>query len=102
VELGASSEQSYENPDGKRVEFRFRGLRELSVIYDELEHGAELTYSEDVGWDESTIQEWVTPRAQLAVFRPSVPSTGPDYASGEIMNKLYEKFPYLKPDADPK
>jgi Domain of unknown function (DUF4288) len=53
VELGAAGEQSYENLDGTRVEFRFRGLRELSVIYDELEHGAELTYSEDVGWDMS-------------------------------------------------
>jgi hypothetical protein len=43
MELGTAGDQSWENADGKRVTFRFRGLRELNVIHDELEHGAELS-----------------------------------------------------------
>jgi len=34
IELGAVGDQSYENPDGKRVTFRFRGLHDLNVIHD--------------------------------------------------------------------
>ena len=31
------------------MRFRFLGLRNLSVVYEELEHGAELMYEEQVG-----------------------------------------------------
>jgi hypothetical protein len=44
VQLGTARQQSYENPAGKRVECRFRGLRDLNGIHDELEHGAELGF----------------------------------------------------------
>ncbi len=33
LELGVVRERSYANPDGKSVTVRFRGLRDLSVIY---------------------------------------------------------------------
>jgi hypothetical protein len=97
IELGVAGEISYENPDGKRVSIRFRGLHDLNVIHDELEHGAEIIYSEDLGMDESAIREWVSTKEALGVFRPIARSKGPDYSSGKVMNDLYQKFPHLKP-----
>jgi hypothetical protein len=100
IELGAAGEQSYENPDGKGVTFRFRGLHDLSVIHDELEHGAELIYSEDPDLDEAAIRAWVNPKEELGVFLPITPSTGPDYRAREIVEKLYEQFPDLRAGRD--
>ena len=88
MELGAAGEQSYENPEGRQVTFKFRGLRDLNVIHDELEHGTELTYREDVGMDEDAIRRWVTPKEELGVFAPITPSTGPIYISRDIIDKL--------------
>ena len=98
MELGRAGEQSYENPDGKRVTFRFRGLRDLNVIHGGLEHGAELIYSEDVDVDESDICKWVTPKEDLGIFLQITQSPGPDYSSREVMQKVYERFPDLRPD----
>ena len=87
IELGTSSEASWENIDGKRVTIRFRGLHGLhKVIDDELEHGAELSYREDIAAKE-----------ELGVFQPITPSTGPHYGSRDVIEEMYEKFPYLKP-----
>jgi hypothetical protein len=96
-ELGAAGEMSYENPDGRRVTFRFRGLRDLNAIHDELEHGAELIYGEEIGMDETDLQKWVSPKEELGVFQPITPSTGPDYRSRDVFEKLYDRFPDLKP-----
>jgi hypothetical protein len=98
LELGTGGDQSYENPDGKRVTFRFRGLHDLNVIHDELEHGAELIYSEDLDLDEAAIRDWVTPREELGVFIPITPSTGPNYASRDVIDELYRRFPHLADD----
>jgi Domain of unknown function (DUF4288) len=98
LELGAAGDQSYENPDGKRVTFRFRGLRDLNVIHGELEHGAELTYSEDLDLDEAAIREWVTPKGDLGVFLPITWSTGPNYVSRDVMEEVYRRFPHLAED----
>jgi hypothetical protein len=100
MELGIANEQSSTNIDGKHVTFRFRGLRDLNVIYDELEHGAELSYREDIAVDESTIQKWVASKEDLGVFRPITPSTGPHYASRDVIEKMYEQFPHLRPERD--
>jgi hypothetical protein len=101
MELGIANEESYENIDGQLATFRFRGLRDLNVIDDDLEHGAELSYREDIAVDESTIQKWVASKEELGVFRPITPSTGPHYASRDIIEKMYEPFPHLRPDNDP-
>ena len=101
VELGTANEVSWENADGKRVTFRFRGLRDLNVIISsKLEHGVELSYIENIGMDEAAIQKWVTPKEELGVFLPIDPSTGPDYRSSDIVEKLYEEFPQLRPEGD--
>lgn len=99
IELGSAGDQSYENIDGKRVTFRFRGLRDLNVIHDELEHGAELIYGENLDMDESAIRQWVTPKEGLGVFLPSTPSkTKPNYGSRDVVEELYKRFPHLRPD----
>jgi hypothetical protein len=97
IELGTAGEQSYENIDGKRVVFRFRGLHDLNVIPDALEHGAGLIYSEDVDLDETAIRKWVSPKEELGIFLPITPSTGPDYRSRDVVEMIYERLPELRP-----
>ena len=97
IELGTAGEQSYENMDGKLVTFRFRGLRDLNVILGELQHGTELIYGENRDMDESAIQNWVTPKEELGVFLPIQTSTGLDYGPRDVLEKVYEEFPDLRP-----
>jgi hypothetical protein len=85
MELGKKSEVSYENPDGRPVRIKFRGLSELNVVYDELEHGAELHFEELLGVSEEQIEALLRRREDLAVFRPITPSTGPDYSSRQVL-----------------
>jgi hypothetical protein len=40
--LGRAGELEYANSDGKQVRVAFRGLRDLDVIHEDLEDGAEL------------------------------------------------------------
>ncbi len=68
--LGQESESVYDNTDGEKVTFRFRGLRDLYVIYDEFEHGAEIIYSEYHGVSEDALAKMITTKEQLAVFAP--------------------------------
>jgi hypothetical protein len=68
LELGKSQEMEYLNTDGKVVKVKFRGLRELNVIHDELEHGAELFYHQEVEVPEKAIRERIRKKRELAVF----------------------------------
>ncbi|MBL0159377.1 MAG: DUF4288 domain-containing protein [Bryobacterales bacterium] len=43
---GAEFADTYTNTDGRQVQVFFRGLRDLFVVYEELEDGAELLYEE--------------------------------------------------------
>ena len=87
-ELGRQEERSYENTDGRVVSVIFRGLGELVVIHDELEHGAELAYQEKVGLTEEQIRALVIPKPQLGVFAPRKPSAGPNYMPKSVMDEL--------------
>jgi hypothetical protein len=93
MKLGAAGDQSYENPAGKCVTFRFRGLRDLGVINGELQHGMELRYTVDIVTDDSVIAGWVTPKEELGVFCPIRPSTGPNYISRDIFEQILKKVP---------
>ena len=80
VTLGSHSEYEFANTDGKQVRVVFRGLRDLNVIHDTLEDGAELIYQEKVGVAEEQLRGWITSKEQLGVFAPIEPnSTGPNY-----------------------
>ena len=70
LELGHTYEVNYTNSDGNKVEVKFRGLRDLNVIHDELEHGAELFYESHESLKEDEIQALVHPKRELAIFRP--------------------------------
>jgi hypothetical protein len=77
--LGQKAEQVYANSDGKEVRVVFRGLRDLNVIHDALEDGAELTYERHESVPEDRLAGWVRPKESLAVFRER--QSG--FASGE-------------------
>ncbi len=78
--IGQASEQEYLNTEDKVVRLLFRGLRELSLIPQELEDCAELTYRESIGVPEEQLRQWMLPREQLRVFAPvKDKSAGPNY-----------------------
>ena len=49
VHLGQDSETEYKNLKDQLVQFRFRGVSKLDVIYEPLVDGAELYFEEQVG-----------------------------------------------------
>lgn len=90
--LGKDEENSYLNPTDQQVTWFYRGLRELSVITEDLEDGAELMYEERVGVSPEELQGMVRERSQFSVFQPLTdrePSY-PDYASKEIVQEAKE------------
>lgn len=93
-ELGRDGEDSYLNTNDQEVTFRYRGLRELCEIYDELEHGAELMYEEKVGVQEDKLQDMISLKSDLSVFRDSQPrdSDYPNYSSKEIMEEVKKRM----------
>ncbi|HTV66894.1 MAG TPA: DUF4288 domain-containing protein [Bryocella sp.] len=93
---GKDEEQRYENLQGKSVVVTFKGLRDLLVIYDKIEDGAELSYSERIGLTETQVSDLLTPRDQLGVFAPVELTDKPNYAAGDVMVRVYKQFPELK------
>ncbi|HEY9638679.1 MAG TPA: DUF4288 domain-containing protein [Coleofasciculaceae cyanobacterium] len=89
-QLGREAEDTYKNPDNRTVTVTYRGMRALNVIHDELEHGAELMYEEKIGVCEDKLQAMLTPKSELAIFRPWQPkdSSVPDYSSKEVMEEV--------------
>ncbi len=70
IELGKPFNTTYLNPEGKTVSVTFRGLLDLNVIHDELEHGAELIYEERVAMSEEELRRWGSEKSELGVFKP--------------------------------
>lgn len=90
MELGKEGEHTYENTDDKQVKLTFRRLRNLDVIHDELEHGTELFYDEQIGVDNAEIERMLRPKEQLGVFRPIQESGGPNYMPKSVAEDLLE------------
>jgi Domain of unknown function (DUF4288) len=86
-QLGQEAEQDYLNPSGRRVTFVFRGLRNLNVIHDPLEHGGELCFSERVGLSDAEIRGLVRDKDSLGVFCAPEPLDRPDYSCGEALQE---------------
>jgi hypothetical protein len=70
LEEGRHHEYTDLNTDGKRVKSIFRGLHNLHVIHDELEHGSEIIYERREDLSEEQVQKLVRSKADLNVFRP--------------------------------
>jgi hypothetical protein len=94
--VGKQGSTTYKNAKGKTVTIKFRGLRELDVIHEELEHGAEISFTRDVAVSEKEIRSWILPKRKLGIFAPIRPHGGPDYASAAIIQKVWERWPSLK------
>jgi hypothetical protein len=91
--LGKQSAISYMNELGKKVTIRFRGLRNLDVIYDPLEDGCEIMFDEKLGVGEKGIRKLVRAKRQLAVFRPIRTRRGrPNYSSKVIMDEATKRL----------
>jgi hypothetical protein len=92
TQFGNAEESTYENSDGNHVVVTYRGLRDLNVVYDTLEDGAEIVYEEDIDVPEDTIQAWVKPKNQLGIFAPREEShQKPNYLAESIVKALEER-----------
>ena len=87
LNLGEEHESTYLNPSGKIVRCSFKGLKNLTVIYDRLEDGSEIFYEELVAVDKKQMSQLIREKTSLGAFRPITKSSGPDYASDEIQRE---------------
>ena len=98
--LGRNSQHSYLNTDHKRVRVRFRGLRALNVVHDELEDGVEIIFEEDVAVPESKLKRWVKAKKDLGVFAPRQMRRGiPNYMPLSVARDL-EAAGFTRPDLE--
>jgi hypothetical protein len=89
IDLGKSEENVYLNTDNKQVAVKFRGLSNLIVIHDQLEHGEELFFREQVGVPQSEITKIVREKSELAVFAPDEDRQDiPNYMPQRVMRML--------------
>ena len=99
LKRGKAGNQTYTNPAGKKVSIRFRGLRNLDVIHDDLEDGCEIMFSEKLGVSEAGIQKLIASKEQLEAFLPVRGRPGvPNYMSGRIMEMLRREFGGAPPE----
>lgn len=93
-ELDHDDEDSYPNTDGKMVTFRYRGLRNLHVVHDELEHGGELMFEEEIGVREEDLRAMITLKSNLSVFQKFQPKhlSDPNYGSKKIMDEVNKRI----------
>ena len=98
MELGRRGTMSYRNAADERVKFQFMGLRDLGVIHEPLEDGAELQYFRRYVYSLKKAKALVRPKQKLGVFAPRVPVEGPDHVNGELRRTMEALFPAeLKP-----
>lgn len=73
MEVGKSGETKYKSMNGQTVRCRFRGIHELNVIHEKLEHGCEIFFRSKPSMTEKGIKRLVGPKQDLAVFRDITP-----------------------------
>jgi Domain of unknown function (DUF4288) len=86
LDHGKVYEHTYTNTDGVLVTSRFRGLRNLLLIYEKLEDGSEIMWKEHEDLTEQAIQEMLTPKQELGVFVTHGPDTDTDAQKGGVNN----------------
>jgi Domain of unknown function (DUF4288) len=93
ISMGKKGDVSYVNEMGKRVTIRFRGLRDLDVIYDPLDDGCEIMYTEKLGVRPKGVRKLVRPKRELEIFLPIRERPGrPNFSSKEIMDEVNRKL----------
>lgn len=90
--LGREDETTYTNPAGQQVSIEFLGLADLSVIYDPLEDGAELAYSQHIVGSRQESEQFVRSRNDLTVFAQVSPANGPDYSAKDVVGMLNKRL----------
>ena len=68
LKFGQAYNETFTNTDQEEVKVSFAGLRDLFLIYEKLEDGAEVLYSEYEDITEEQIAAMVTPKEKLAAF----------------------------------
>jgi hypothetical protein len=69
VDEGKSEEAEYLNEAQEKVRFTFEGLTTLVPIYDELEDGSEILWTEYENKAAKTIRRWAKKKEDLEVFQ---------------------------------
>jgi hypothetical protein len=77
LDHGKLYETTYKNTDGVEVTERFRGLRDLLLIYERLEHGSEIMWADYGEIPEEEIRELITPKEKLGAFVLHAPEPEP-------------------------
>ena len=68
VEFGKLEASEYLNTDGDNVRFTFEGLTTLIAVYEELEDGAEIIWTEFENKTVRKVKSWVKKKKELEVF----------------------------------
>ncbi len=68
IRIGKEGEYKTINTDGNYLEWKFAGVRELVEIYDELEDGSEIAYSEGYCNNFENIRRLIPPKNKLSIF----------------------------------
>jgi hypothetical protein len=90
-QVGRRYNHAHENPAGRRVTFRFRGIHYLAEIVDGvLEHGAELMWRELQRVTEPGIRRLIPKKQDMVAFSPLKSRQVPDYSSKEVVEALRE------------
>lgn len=94
VQLGRQGNARYRNSAGERVSVRFLGLRQLAVIHEPLDHGAELTWAQRKVASMDQARRLARPRGHLAVFAPRRRSqVSPDAVEAGLRKAMDLLFP---------
>jgi hypothetical protein len=84
--IGDESAISYKNTDGKTVDIRFRGIRNVYELLDGVKDGAEILWEERISVPEEKILKWVTPAVPKRSHRRG--NTLPNYMPEDVMQDL--------------
>ena len=91
-EIGNTYNNTYKNIHQETVICAFRGLKNLNIISEELEHGAELAYVRLERIRRTSVASFISDKSDLAVFRDITPISGPnmmpDWTDKELKQRI--------------
>ncbi|MBF0410594.1 MAG: DUF4288 domain-containing protein [Candidatus Riflebacteria bacterium] len=86
--VGKMYNSKYKNTENKIVITKFRGLRDLNVIYEELEDGSEIIYSRKNNMNDQKIKKLITPKRSLGVFATIKGCSTPNFMPKSVFEDL--------------